>query len=115
MPVDGSGKAIDLRIGVSVDGGGLAQPIQRSTQGIDLVDQRVVTAQRTRARREDVTVKRAFQHGEMIDLGKGVVEHLGFRIDRAQRQPGQQQDQRGNDREGRSKFHGFVPVTGEPR
>ncbi len=115
LPVEGSGKPIDRRRGVGVDGGGLAQPVERIAQRIDFVDQRIVIAQSTRARREDVAVKRVLQHGEMIDLGKRTVEHLGFRIDRAQRQPGQQQDQSGDDRNGRSKFHGLPPVTGEPR
>jgi hypothetical protein len=115
LAVDRCGKPIDRRSGLGVDRRGVAQAIDRIMERIDRVHHRIVITQRARARPVNIAIELVFQHREAVDLGERTIERLGLRIDRAHRQPAQQQDKAGNDRCGRRHPHGVAPATGEPR
>lgn len=114
LPVDRCGKPADRRR-LRVDRRRVAHAIERIMERVDRADQWIVIAQCADAGREDVAIQRAFQHGEAVDLRQGTIEKLRLGIDRAQRQPAQQQDQAGDNRRGRGNSHGAAPTTGEPR
>jgi len=67
------------------------------------------------ARGEDVAVQCIFDGRETVDLRKRLVERLRLRIDRAQRQPGEQHYEHRNDRYDRCQFHGAASTTAAPR
>ncbi len=84
-------------------------------QCVDLPDQWIVVAQCAGARGEDIAIQRVFEHCETIKLPERDIEQFRFWIDGAQRQPGQQQDQKGYDRDRRCNPHCDAPTTGTPR
>jgi hypothetical protein len=76
LTADRCGDLIDRGCRLAIDGGGLTQSIERTVQGVDFPDQRIVVAQRADARAVDIAVQRVFHHGEAIELADGLIEHF---------------------------------------
>ena len=97
LAIDGCGKPIDGCRRLRIDRCRLAQVLKQLARRIDLLDQRIVIAQRAGTCREDVAVQRGFDGREAIEFDERAVEELGRGIERPQRQPREQQNQQEDD------------------
>jgi len=98
-----------------VDGGRFLQPDQRGMQGIRLPHQRIVVAQHAGPGAKDIPVQRGLHRRKLFDLAEHAIELFRVGVGRAQRQPGQQQDDNRDRRQRRYHPHGDAAATGAPR
>ena len=86
----------------------------RNVQCVGLSRQRIIIPPHAGARNKDVPVQRGLQHLEIVNFSQGQIEAFCISVDRVQRQPGEQQDEKRNGRNGRCDSHGDAATTGAP-
>ncbi len=116
LTVDRFSEPVDHFSGRLIDGARRPQPVDPLVQRVDLVDQRIVVPQQAPCARRESPIQAILGDREAVELAEHAVErHFSFRVDRAHREPGEQQQQAERNRRQRCGPHGAPPVTGLPR
>src|SRR3984893_17487643 len=106
LSADRRGKPIDGRRLFRISRNGIAQPTYQFRQSVYFPHQRIVVAQHSGTRAENIALECAFHQSEAVECPKGTIKPFCLRIASPERQPGEQYEHERQSRRGSDSLYG---------